>query len=235
MSLTEQLTIYVCDDEPTFLSVVEDSVRRVIPNGHVKSFLSARAMLDILQSAPCDILLLDIDMPEISGLVVAKELLKMPEKPLLVFVTNHDELVYDSLLYHPFGFIRKNFFEKEIVKMMTDCVTNIAEKKRHIHFKCVEGDIRLLLTDILYFEGDGNYLRIHTTEKEYRLRDTISAVENTLADDGFVRTHKGFLINQAAVKILLSGEVELYGGQRVPVGKSYAETAKKRLMRYMMR
>lgn len=78
-------------------------------------------------------------------------------------------------------------------------------------------------------------MKLFTSGGEYRFRDTLSAVENTLADSGFIRIHKGFLVNQSAVKILLSDEAELINGVRIPIGRSYAEIAKKQLMRYMLK
>ncbi|MBQ5331897.1 MAG: LytTR family transcriptional regulator, partial [Oscillospiraceae bacterium] len=56
-----------------------------------------------------------------------------------------------------------------------------------------------------------------------------------LSDSGFIRIHKGFLVNQAAVKMLTSDEAELINGTRIPIGRSYSETAKKQLMRYMLK
>ena len=92
----------------------------------------------------------------------------------------------------------------------------------------------LSLSDILYMEADGNYLKLFTATEEYRFRDTISAVCNALSDSGFVRLHRGFLVNQAAVKLLGMEEAELINGSRIPIGRSYADTARKQLMRYMM-
>ena len=227
--------IYICDDEPAFLADIAKIVSGLIPGGNVRTFLSAQDLLKSLQANPCDILLLDIDMPEINGLDAAKKLMSMDEKPLLIFVTSYDELVYDSLHYHPFGFIRKSFLKTEIEKMMADCMKNIAERERYFYFKGSDGNTRISLADVLYFEGDGNYMKLYTAERKYRFRDTIAAVEDSLSDEGFIRIHKGFLINQAAVMMLRSEEVELTGGYTVPIGKGYAGAAKNRLMRYMMR
>lgn len=227
--------IYICDDEPKILSDIENTVKNLVSGCCVKTFLSTVQLISALQSISCDILLLDIDMPEISGLDVAKELLNMPKKPLLIFVTSHDELVYDSLHYHPFGFIRKRYFNQEINKILSDCMAEIAENECFYSFKCAEGSVRLPLSLIFFFEADCNYLRLHTPEKEYRIRDTVSSVEEKLSGSGFVRVHKGFLVNQSAVEMLCSDEVKLNNGYTVPIGKGYASDAKKHLLRYMMK
>ena len=170
-----------------------------------------------------------------TGLDIARCLTDLPHKPLLVFVTSHDELVYDSLLYHPFGFIRKSCMDQELEKVLRDSCTEIASREKHFNFHSASGDIRLKLQDIFYFEADGNYLNIFTKDESYRFRDTLSAVENALAEHGFVRVHKGFLVNQAAVKLLGSDELELFSGAKIPIGRHFQESAKKRLKEYILR
>ena len=58
-------------------------------------------------------------------------------------------------------------------------------------------------------------------------------MENTLADSGFIRIHKGFLINQAAIRLLGAEKAELSDGTVLPIGKSYTKTAREQLLRYM--
>ena len=102
------MKIYICDDEPKILSDISSKVKDTLSGFDISEFTSGKSLLEAIAENSCDILLLDIDMPEISGLDIAKELAMMTEKPLLVFVTSHDELVYDSFKFHPFGFVRKS-------------------------------------------------------------------------------------------------------------------------------
>lgn len=227
--------IFICDDESKILSDISSKVRSALPEAAVSEFTSGNALLESICENSCDILLLDIDMPEISGLDIASRLTVLTYKPLLVFVTSHDELVYDSLQFHPFGFIRKSYMDKELPRILADCVTELNSCDKHFCFHTANADVKLQIDEILYFESDGNYLKLFSKDKEYRFRDTLSAVENTLSDNGFIRIHKGFLVNQAAVKMLSSDEAELINGVRIPIGRSYSETAKKQLMRYMLK
>ena len=192
------------------------------------------SLLQALESEECNILLLDMDMPDIEGLVVAERLKEMPHRPLLVFVTSHDELVYDSFRVHPFGFIRKNYMDEELEKILKDCERELSAKEKYFTFKSNNENIRLKFSEILYFESDQNYLKIYGKEECYRFRSTIAAVEKMLLEKGFIRFHRGFLVNQEAVKILGGDEVELITGDKIPIGRSYGEDAKKQLMRYML-
>ena len=61
----------------------------------------------------------------------------------------------------------------------------------------------------------------------------MTAVENSLQSGGFIRIHKGFLVNQAAVKTINSEEAELTDGTKLPMGKTFVDEARRQLMRYM--
>lgn len=90
-----------------------------------------------------------------------------------------------------------------------------------------------MLSDILYFEADGNYLKLCALSGQYHLRSTILAVEEQLGPDGFLRIHKGFLVNRAAVRVVGREELELVNRDRLPLGDKYAETAKREILQYM--
>lgn len=227
------MQIFICDDEPKILSDIAGKVSALLPEEDVRLFSYGGELLSCLYENSCDILLLDIDMPEITGLQVARELSALKKKSLLIFVTSHDELVYDSFQYHPFAFLRKSRFDAEIEKVLQDCVRELEEKKQHFCFRSDGNDVRLLLADILYFEAEGNYLKVITAKDAYRFRSTLTAVEHTLQDCGFLRIHKGFFINQAAVKLLNAEEATLQNDITLPIGKSYSKTVREQLLRYM--
>ena len=93
------MKIFICDDEPKIMSDISAKVRLALPEADISEFTSGKFLLEAITENNFDILLLDIDMPEISGLDIAARLTKLENKPLLVFVTSHDELVYDSLQF----------------------------------------------------------------------------------------------------------------------------------------
>lgn len=234
-----QYQIFLCDDEPKFLSDLAEKVSQVLPDSEMVEYSDGRSLLEALSENGCDILLLDIDMPGFNGWDIAGQLSHVikqaNQNPLLVFVTSHDELVYDSLQFHPFGFVRKGYVDSELPRVLQDCVQELTGHDRHFCFHTANADVKLQLDEILYFEAEGNYIRLYADAGEYRFRDTLSAIENALSDSGFVRIHKGFLVNQSSVRKLTSEEAELRNGVKIPIGRAYAEAARKRLMRYMMR
>jgi len=232
------LNIAVCDDENKILEEIAAFIEKEFPGSRVEVFSDGQSFLTAVKSASNDepdLLLIDIDMPGMSGMEVAAALTEEKSRTLIVFVTAHDELVYDSFKYHPFAFVRKKYLEEELRGVLKDCQKEIDSRNKQFIFQNASQTINLAQSEILYFEGQANYLAIHTTGDEYRMRSTMTAVEKKLENCGFLRIHKGFLVNLEHVKILKSENLELDNGELLPIGKSYSDEAKKSILRFMRR
>ena len=234
------MKIAVCDDEYKILEEIAAFIEKEFPGNKVQTFSDGETFLAAVRSAPesePELLLLDIDMPGMSGMELAAELTSEKVRTLIVFVTAHDELVYDSFKYHPFAFVRKKFLQEELRNVLLDCQKEIDVRTNKKRFVFQNGSqlVNLVQSEILYFEGQANYLAIHTVDGEYRMRSTMSAVEKELGDSGFLRIHKGFLVNLEHVRILKTEGLELDSGGLLPIGKSYSEAAKKSILRFMRR
>ena len=172
-------------------------------------------------------------MPTISGMEIAQTLLNSEIKTLLVFVTGQDALVYKSFKYHPFGFIRKTYFDEEISGVVKSLVEEMQKSSDTFLFKTNDGFNRIKLRDILYFESESNYINLHTKESVYKFRSTVSAIEKELSTKGFIRTHKGFLVNQEHIFSVKSENVVLSNNVVLPIGRTNRDVIKARIMRYM--
>lgn len=228
------INIAICDDENKILADISKKAQSILSDASISTYSEGKRLLNDMMDKSFDVILLDIDMPETDGLAVAELILKMASKPLIIFVTSHDELVYDSLMLHPFGFVRKAFVDKELKKVLEDVADEIFSRDKHFFFHTSEGDIRLKMDDILYFEASGNYINVYTALQEYKFRETLQTLENSLGSDGFVRVHKGFLVNSENVKIIRSDCVVLVNDISIPFGRSFYDAARKRLMRSMI-
>lgn len=235
MKDTMNIQIVICDDEQKMISNISEVVKDTVSLCDISCFLSGKDLVESLENERYDLLLLDIDMPGITGLDIAKSIANSNPKPLIIFVTSHDELVYDSLQFHPFGFVRKSYMDRELVKVLKDAISEIRKKEKRFHYRTATDDVSIKLEDILYFESDGNYIKLFSKAEEDRFRATMSSVENTLGVQGFVRIHKGFIVNQKYVKKINSEECTLSDGVVLPIGRSYSESARKKMMRYMIR
>ena len=154
-------------------------------------------------------------------------------RTLLVFVTSHDALVYQSFKYRPFAFIRKSFFDEEINIVAQDIITELQKHDATFSFKTSNGMFFIKLCDILYFESDGNYINLHCVNGVHKFRGTIGSALSELSGKSFIRIHKGFIVNLQHVFALCGDELKLDSGDILPIGRSNKETLKQSLMRYM--
>ena len=228
------MKISICDDESKILEEITSFIEKEFPSARIKSYSDGISFISSNEERP-DVLLADIDMPGMSGMDVAATLASEKAQTLVVFVTAHDELVYDSFKYHPFAFVRKKFLEEELRSVLADCEKEIENQNKRFTFQNASTTVNLAQSEILYFEGQANYLAIHTTGGQYRMRSTMSGVEEELKNSGFLRIHKGFLVNLEHIRILKTEELELDNGEILPIGKSYSESAKKSILRFMRR
>lgn len=227
------MKIAVCDDETKILEDIKSIILNLYPRDDVKLFSSGEEFLESDDSP--DVLLLDIDMPGMSGMDVASKLAEKETDALIVFVTAHDELVYDSFKYHPFAFVRKTYLREELSGVLKDCRLKIDKKNKHYVFKSGSETVSLSIDEILYFESFANYLTVKTNTLEYKTRSTISGAQSELEKNDFLRIHKGFLVNLEHVKTVKSDELLLDNDETLPIGKSYSEEARKVILKYMRR
>ena len=143
------LHVAICDDEKKILDDLFEQVRWTFEDADISCYSDGKRLISDNEKSPFDIIMLDIDMPEISGFSVAESIQKMAVKPLIIFVTSHDELVYDSLMLHPFGFVRKSHMDVELEKVLKDAEEEVASREKHFFFHTSSGNVKLRLEDIL--------------------------------------------------------------------------------------
>lgn len=229
--------IAICDDESKILEDLSNIIKTEISKLNISAEYyitsNSKELIQHINEANIDILFLDIDMPGCNGMEVAEYLQNRDSKALLIFVTNYEALVYQSFQYHPFGFIRKNYFSKEIGQVISSAIKALQDKQDTITLKINNGFIRIKLSDIMYFEAESNYVNVFTTSESYHYRETLGILEKELSSKGFIRIHKGFLVNQQFVYVVRGKEIELVNGNLLPIGRVNRENIRKELMKYM--
>lgn len=231
-------SIAICDDELKALELLQRLIKEKFNELKIQANFfetnKPEELLDILKKESIDALFLDIDMPKISGMDIGEYLLSNGDNnTLLIFVTNHDTLVYKSFKYHPFGFIRKSHLNEEISEVIEGVSKKLESKNDSLLIKINNELVKININDILYFEGEANYVNLYTKNEKLKFRETLSNLEKKLSDKGFIRVHKGYLICEKEVFLINSKEVKLNNGTIIPIGRSYSEIAKKELMKYL--
>lgn len=231
------LNIVICDDEKKILNDLSEKIKETFMNKSMEIDIfqttSPTETLQYIESNVVDVIFLDIDMPILSGMDIAEKLLNENYKGLLIFVTSHDSLVYGSFKYHPFGFIRKRYFEEEIDETADRVIEEMAHRDSKFTYKTSNGTYRVNVSDIIYFESESNYIVIHLSENTHKFRETMSKLEAGLCGKGFIRVHKGYLVNQQHICILRKDEIVMSDNTILPISRANKEMVKEKIMRYM--
>ena len=236
------LKVVVCDDEENILKDIADIVDNKLAEGHVACDIlainDARVLLGELKENPIDVLFLDIDMPYYSGMDIASYISENNLSTILIFVTSHDELVFKTFAYKPFGFIRKTHLDEEIDELVDRLTKEVEIRKQELVITRAGEIVKVPLCDISYIESEGNYLNIRTREELVRHRETMSNMENELKGKDFIRCHKGYLVNVNFIEKMKMSELIVKCGKEeviVPVGRSYEKDVKKKIMENIKR
>ncbi|MGN1050959.1 MAG: LytR/AlgR family response regulator transcription factor [Acutalibacteraceae bacterium] len=164
-----------------------------------------------------DLIFLDIDMPQINGIDLAKQY--KGKGSSIVFVTNKDALVFDAYnLTNTLGFVRKSKIDIDLPRVMSLFLGNNKNEKSltiHHSFKAVN----IKYSDIIYIEKIINDVKIYTVNGNYTQRNSLTYYENILSEYGFIRTHIGFLVNIDYINYIDKNHIKLKGGQTVPVSR----------------
>ena len=232
--------IAICDDESKILNDIQGKIAACFQSQDISAEYfctdDSKEMMEHLRQEKVDVLFLDIDMPYFSGMDIAAYLNENRLNTILVFVTSQDALVYQTFTYRPFGFIRKTHIDEELQELIKRIHKELSDRKQDLVISKGQELIRVLIQDILYIESEGNYLNFYMKNDTVKIRETMTNMEKELCHKGFIRCHKGYLINGEHIEKLRSGEVDLQcdgATVSVPVGRSYEKEVRKKIMEFM--
>jgi len=177
-----------------------------------------------------DILFLDIDMPNKSGLELAKEYKKIHRHTLIIFITNHNELVYKACNIHPFDFIRKENLNVEIPMVLEEVIYKLTDLYPCITFY-VNGNAYVIKKDsILYCESFNHNTEIHFNNSSITVNQQLKDVSATINSNDFKRVGRSYLVNMKKVKKLEGTTLFIEYDYKVPISRR----KKKMVLGYLM-
>ena len=166
-----------------------------------------------------DILFLDIDMPAKSGFDLAKEYKKVYKHSLVIFVTNHNELVYKACNIHPFDFIRKENLNIEIPMVLEEAIFKLTDFYPTVTFY-INGNAYIIRKDsILYCESFNHSTEIHFHKASITVNQQLNDVENTINSNDFKRVGRSYLVNMKKVKKLEGTTLFIENNYTVPISR----------------
>ena len=231
------MRIAVCDDEEKFRTQARDMVDKLAGSLDVivDAYSDGNDLLAAFDKKPYDVLFLDIEMPAMDGITLAKKLRERSDNIYIVFLTGHVEYALEGYEVNALRYLTKPVQEEKLREVLRFIMDKSTSKKQLLIKE--DGEEKLLsISDIIYFEAQNQYVMIYTTEAEHLIRYNIGDFEEQLREDGFFRVHRGYLISLAKVKKLVKSEVLMEGADgeiKVPVSRSNIKPLKEALYAYV--
>lgn len=183
-----------------------------------------------------DVILLDIEMPEISGIEIADKLNSIKPvsgAPYIIFVTARENLVFDALQTFPYSFVRKShLFE------LDNCIRNIFAKLRSTPTYAIKTgrEIKIAeISSIIYLEKQGNYTSFYTNTGVFQERTTIDEKYKELKEHGFLKLHIGALVNAAHITDFNGTSLRLSCGKEIAISRSYRHSVKEEFNEWLVK
>jgi DNA-binding LytR/AlgR family response regulator len=214
------LTAIAIDDEKMALEVIKSHAEKVPFLELEAVFSDAITGFDYHKTQPVDLIFLDINMPDISGIDLAGMLLA---ETMVVFTTAYSEYAVKGFELNALDYLLKPFslsrFLQACQKARDWKELQPAETNGHVFIKTSEGQIKVNFSEVLFCEARGNYVTLYVASEKIITRMTFKELEKLLPSH-FVRTHRSFIVNKNRVEKIEKHQVQL-GEYTVPVSLSY--------------
>lgn len=228
------MRIAVCDDEELFRIEFKNVLDKALVNVDydIDTFSGGSSLYEAFLKEPFDLVFLDIEMPGIDGITLAKRLRAISENVHIVFLTSHIEYALEGYEVNALRYLVKPVDMNklgEVLKYVQDKKNN----SRQIMIREEGEDIVIDISDIIYMESMDKNVRIVTSKREYVTRYNISDYEEELKNSGFLRIHRGYLISLSKVKKIVKNDVVMDGDISLPVSRSNLKALKDALYAYV--
>ena len=228
-----KITCLIVEDEPLARNLLTDYVSKVPYLSLIKACTGPLEAMEELRKNPVDLLFLDVQMPELTGISFLKSLQK---KPFVILTTAYSqyalegyELDVTDYLLKPITFERFLKAVDKVSQRMSGAPTTVAEKANveaapsYIFVKDGTKLVKIRWDDILYVEGLKDYVTIHTRQQKVISLQRMKTMEEELPADKFIRIHNSFIVAIDAIDSVHKDKVQI-GQAFIPVGDTYKKS-----------
>ena len=236
------------DDEPLALKQIKNYIRRVPFLTHTAEFNSAVEARRFLETESVELIFVDINMPDMSGIDFVRDL--EDRRPMVIFTTAYSEYALEGFKLDAIDYLLKPFsftdFERAVNKanslyelylssrqeqLETDVAeiaeADIDENTGGSEYISIKADYKVSLVrlaDIVYIESDSEYVRLHFADgSSIMTLFRMKKMEVALPSDMFMRVHRSYIVNLKCVTGYARGRVYLNNNEYVPIGENYKE------------
>ncbi|MPT30682.1 MAG: response regulator transcription factor [Chryseobacterium sp.] len=217
----KRIKCIVVDDEPLAVSLLGSYVEKIPFFELVFSTENPIEALEYIQKNDADLIFLDIQMPELSGINFMKI---VGDKLKYILTTAYSEYALEGYEHNVIDYLLKPIsfgrFEKSALKAQERFPTNEDSTNSYFFVKSSGQQYKINFDEILFVESIKDYVNIKTENQEHIVLDTLKSLENQLPEN-FARVHKSFILNLDKIEKIDVRNVFLNSGKEIPIGETY--------------
>ncbi|WP_438424411.1 LytR/AlgR family response regulator transcription factor [Aquimarina macrocephali] len=225
--MNNKISCIIVDDEPTAREIISSHLSKIDRIEVVATCSNALEAFNCINTQKVDLIFLDINMPEISGISFAKSINKDIK---IIFTTAYREYAIDGFDLHAVDYLLKPIAYERLLNAIHNYfeVYHKAESSKAIEassneFIFVRSDRRMKKVDfseIIYVESYSDYVKIHCPSNTVITRETISTIESKLPQQYFMRTHRSYIISISRIDSFSNEEI-IVGKKSIPISRNY--------------
>lgn len=190
------IRVFIVDDELYARKRLVELLKRLPQIEVLGEAENATSAYDQISELRPDLVFLDIEMPEINGLILGKILTQL--NIAIIFTTAHSEFALDSFDLNTVDYLLKPIKTERLQQALSKL--HRTPPPRSLNIKVGNKHITIPYGDILYFSANESYSRLHTAEKEFTLSESLDSLENRLHTYGFIRCHRSYIVNKLFIQ-----------------------------------
>jgi DNA-binding LytR/AlgR family response regulator len=207
-----------------------DYVSKVPSLNLVEACSSPLAVMDVLRNNSVDLLFLDVQMPELTGLSLLKALKK---RPLVILTTAYSEYALEGYELDVADYLLKPITFERFLRAVEKATERLEKNFVHTSEKPVPDNskafvfvkdgtklVKVNLEEILYVEGLKDYVTIHTPTQKIITLQRLKALEDQLPPEKFIRVHNSFIVALKSIDVIHKGDIQI-GNVMIPIGETY--------------
>jgi two-component system LytT family response regulator len=226
------ITCIAIDDEPKALEVIERYCRKTNLVELRATFREPVKAIEFLSREKVDLIFLDINMPDISGMQLVQTLSPCP---MIIFTTAYSHYAVESYELNALDYLLKPITFERFLAAVNKAPETLSSKKSigmeaeaTVFIKSGPQTYQVKLAEILYLEKDGNYITVHLKDKNILIRENMGDIFDLVPGADFIRVHKSYVV---AIKHIAMIEVHqlVINGEKIPIGSTYRDPLRSRL------
>lgn len=218
------MKIAICDDEKRdikrLVSLLEKYSEDKQMDVSIYTYETASDLIAAMSENEWDIIFLDINMEGMDGLSLAGRIREKDEEVPIILVTAFINYALDGYKVRASRFLVKDDLDKTLPECMDDICIQLQKKKKNMLFNCVEGDVDIMLSEIVFIETTGHKSIIHLGSEDYHLYESMDELENRLKVYGFIRVHQSYMVNIRHIRSINNYVLTLDTGYEIKIPKA---------------